>query len=72
VKVHRAQEQMVAEMTARLKNLGVPFFGIKKELIRSPKDIQGLDGTNDKKIDEEVLLGLQRRMIGILEDLCAE
>jgi hypothetical protein len=72
VKIHRAQKQMVAEMTLRLKSLGVPFFGTKKEFIVSTSDDLSFDGSHDRRIDEKQLLGLQRRMIEILEDLCAE
>jgi hypothetical protein len=63
---------MVSEMTLRLKSLGVPFFGTRKELIVSTSDDLGFDGSHDQRIDGKQLLGLQRRMIEILEDLCAE
>ncbi|ELR03279.1 hypothetical protein VC83_07285 [Pseudogymnoascus destructans] len=63
-KVYRAQCQMVGEMGGKLHRLGVPFFGTRPELIR-------YDGGVGGGITESELLGMQRRMLGILEDLCA-
>jgi len=77
MKVYKAQTQMVREMSARLRSLGVPFFGTKSELVRSPgKDAVG-DGDGVQKeekgtIDEADLVKLQRKMLGILEDLCSD
>lgn len=77
-KVYRAQTQMVKEMSAKLKGFGVPFFGTKQELVRAKGEGMG-DGNGkgegdgeSKRIDEGELVELQRRMIGILEDLCGE
>ncbi|KFY54076.1 hypothetical protein V496_07328 [Pseudogymnoascus sp. VKM F-4515 (FW-2607)] len=72
-KVYRAQCQMVGEMGGKLHRLGVPFFGTRSELIRYDG---GVDGAADEKdegggITESELLEMQRRMLGILEDLCA-
>lgn len=72
-KVYRAQCQMVGEMGGKLQRLGVPFFGTRSELIRYDG---GVDGAADEKeegggITESELLEMQRRMLGILEDLCA-
>ncbi|KFY27812.1 hypothetical protein V493_03290 [Pseudogymnoascus sp. VKM F-4281 (FW-2241)] len=74
-KVYRAQCQMVGEMGGKLQRLGVPFFGTRAELIRYDG---GVDGAADEEelgrgggITETELLGMQRRMLGILEDLCA-
>lgn len=78
LKVYRAQMQMVREMTTKLKSLGVPFFGTKTELVRvtgkNVPDIPGFDGAKDEKplIDEAELVKLQRKMLGILEDLCSD
>lgn len=76
MKVYKAQTQMVKEMNGRLRNLGVPFFGTKSELIR----VEGKDGSmesldvkdKDGTIDEAELMELQRRMLSILEDLCTD
>lgn len=79
MKVYKAQEHMHAEFTAKLKRLGVPFFGTNRELIRKV----GLEKLNDEDgsttpryekgtIDEAELLKLQEKMIKILMDLCAD
>ncbi|EDN98075.1 hypothetical protein SS1G_12932 [Sclerotinia sclerotiorum 1980 UF-70] len=77
MKVYRAQTQMVREMNGKLRNLGVPFFGTKSELVRiTGKAIAtngtGTNATEGEKamIDEDELVELQRRMLNILEDLC--
>ena len=72
MKVYRAQTQMVKEMMAALRNLGVPFFGTRSELVRVPGKERG-DGKNEQSmIDEAELVKLQRRMLVILEDLCSD
>ena len=78
MKVYRAQTQMVKEMTVKLRSLGVPFFGTKSELVRVPgKEGAGRGGPVDSRdwkgmIDEAELVKLQRKMLGILEDLCSD
>ena len=78
MKVYRAQMQMVREMNAKLRSLGVPFFGTRSDLVRPVgKEVTALSGTHDPKnekgmIDEIELVRLQRKMLGILEDLCNE
>jgi len=75
---------MVKEMSLKLKGMGVPFFGTRSELVRiGAKDAKGdakegvsefsVDGVVEEKkgvIDEVDLIKLQRKMLGILEDLC--
>lgn len=74
-KVYKAQMQMVREMTTKLRNLGVPFFGTRSDLVR-PIGKGGIAGGGDGgkggdgMIDEVELVKLQRKMIAILEDLC--
>lgn len=78
MKVYKAQMQMVREMTARLRSLGVPFFGTRTELVR----INGKGGAEegrsaggkgeDGMIDEIELVKLQKKMLALLEDLCSE
>lgn len=78
MKVYKAQTQMVREMTVKLRSLGVPFFGTRSELVRVPgREGAGGGGpvdSNDGKgmIDEAELVTLQRKMLGILEDLCSD
>lgn len=71
-KVYRAQCQMVGEMGGKLQRLGVPFFGTRPELIRYDGGVDGAaDEDGGRGITETELLEMQRRMLGILEDLCA-
>jgi hypothetical protein len=65
---------MVKEMSAKLKNLGIPFFGTRSELVRkskgdhNPKD--DADDPNSKAVTEAQLVELQRKMLTLLEELC--
>ena len=73
MKVYKAQTQMVKEMMAALRKLGVPFFGTRSDLVR----VAGKEGGGDGKdgqgmIEEAELAKLQRRMLVILEDLCSD
>ncbi|QSZ35371.1 hypothetical protein DSL72_008241 [Monilinia vaccinii-corymbosi] len=77
MKVYKAQTQMVREMNGELRNLGIPFFGTKSELVRVPGRSDAANGTGANVtegekgvIDEEDLVKLQRKMLNILEDLC--
>jgi hypothetical protein len=77
IKVYKAQLQLVKEFTSKLRSLGVPFFGTKSELVkRAGKKVDGdqTDGTKNEKgmIDEAELVKLQKRMLGLLEDLCSD
>jgi len=77
-KIYRAARMMVENMSSELKRLGVPFFGVKQELIvaagaeepvgaeKAPSPPVGGAGP---KITEEELLSLQRRMVEYLEDM---
>ncbi|OCK83354.1 hypothetical protein K432DRAFT_184766 [Lepidopterella palustris CBS 459.81] len=80
-KVYRASREMVNVMSLELKRLGVPFFGMKPELIlpsgteepavqQKPSVRPGT--ASGPKITEEEMLGLQRRMLGYLEDMYRE
>lgn len=78
LKVYRAQTQMTKEFSAKLKSLGVPFFGTKVELVR----VANKDGSDEKAsqvsndgtglIEELELIKLQKKMISLLEDLCGD
>lgn len=76
-KVYRAQCQMVREMGGKLRGLGVPFFGTRGELIIYENSDAAMNAVEEgreggrKMITEKELLEMQRRMLGILEDLCA-
>jgi hypothetical protein len=62
-----------------MKNLGVPFFGTRTELVKIPAR-DGNEGTgvvaggieevkDDGRIEEKELVALQKKMLVILEDL---
>ncbi|KAF7920183.1 uncharacterized protein EAE97_011524 [Botrytis byssoidea] len=77
MKVYKAQTQMVREMNGKLRNLGIPFFGTKSELVRIPGKSDATNraattGTEGEKgmIDEDELVELQKKMLNILEDMC--
>jgi hypothetical protein len=74
MKVHRAQMQMVREMSIRLRGFGVPFFGTKGELVRprGKENEGGADGPQSGMINELELVKLQRKMLALLEDLCSD
>ena len=65
-KVHRALSEMERSFRAELEGLGVPFFGTRGVLI--VRDGEGEQG----KITEGELKELQRRIVGMLVDLCGE
>lgn len=62
---------MVREMSQRLRNMGIPFFGTRNELVvlaskASPEDVE------KGKIHEFDLIKLQKKMLNLLEDLSKE
>ena len=75
-KVSRAQLQMVKAMSTELKALGVPFFGTHSNLIRKngEQNLEAVGGRDkvekERQIDESELIGLQRRMLALLEEMC--
>ncbi|KAG8626898.1 hypothetical protein KVT40_005843 [Elsinoe batatas] len=70
-KIYRAQMQMVAAMTAEMKALGVPFFGIEANLVL-PDSSERVQDNATKRITETELQNLQSRMISYLEDMYKE
>jgi len=74
MKVHKAQMQMVREMSTRLGGFGVPFFGTKGELVRPSRKEAESGSSRDESgmIDELELVKLQRKMLAFLEDLCSD
>jgi len=81
-KVHKAIREMVDGMSLELKRLGVPFFGVKPDLIlplgtekpavQNKSLTQAANVPAPQKITEGELLGLQRRMLEYLEDMYKE
>lgn len=72
MKVYKAQIQMAKEMTTKLRNMGVPFFGTRTELIRPISGGTSKESNAKVVIDEIELVKLQRKMLNILEDLCSD
>ena len=73
--------EMIAATEKELKGLGVPFFGVREELIRKQghetKEKDSGNGvkppeSGDGKIGEEELKGLRGKMVELLEDLCRD
>lgn len=80
-KVYKASAQMADALIAELRGMKIAFFVLQKNLIyhsdttekRPP--IRNADGPGDAspaKLTESDLANLQRRMLGLLEDLCKE
>jgi hypothetical protein len=74
-KVYAAQQAMETGMTAELKGLGVPFFGVKEDLVvpdeLEVKRAEEADGMPkwSAVVTESEMRELRRRMINHLEDL---
>lgn len=65
-KVYIACREMVTATTAELEKMGVPFFRLQKGLVI------GKGEKGEGKLDEEELLKLRTKMLGLLEDLCRD
>ncbi|KAK7191304.1 hypothetical protein DPSP01_003071 [Paraphaeosphaeria sporulosa] len=66
-KVYRAAQRMVELQSKDLKGLGVPFFGLRSEFLRSDGSDEGDE--NGKKVTKGELLELQRKMLNHLMEL---
>lgn len=77
-KVHKACVEMVNATMAELQAIGVPFFGLRREFVlQEGEDDQDMDSgvrkeNGRKKLREEEVLALQKRVVELLEDLCQE
>lgn len=63
---------MATALMSELRGLDIPFFALKQSLVVDsdrPSEVNGLDSG---KVTKAELLELQRRMLGLLEDLCKE
>jgi hypothetical protein len=63
-KVYKAQRVMYMVHEQKLKELGVPFFGVSQKFIVSPGDDNPYG-----KITPEQLVNLQKRMVQHLQDM---
>ncbi|OKO94440.1 hypothetical protein PENSUB_11707 [Penicillium subrubescens] len=80
MKVYKASAQMADALMAELRGMKIPFFVLHKNLIDSdisenvPQNYN-MDGAADarpSRLNNSDLADLQRRMLGLLEDLCKE
>lgn len=68
---------MVNATMAELQAIGIPFFGLRRELVVQEGEEQERDEGlrkegGRKKLREEEVLALQKRVVELLEDLCRE
>ncbi|KAF3398311.1 hypothetical protein F1880_005699 [Penicillium rolfsii] len=80
-KVYKASVQMADALMMELRGMKIPFFVLQKSLIHdsdtsvNASQNQHTDGDSDarpSKLSSSDLADLQRRMLGLLEDLCKE
>ncbi|ORY14753.1 hypothetical protein BCR34DRAFT_598884 [Clohesyomyces aquaticus] len=81
MKVYRACQAMVTQQTTDLKQLGVPFFGVRPNLIlpddaapsTADDDVNQKPGSGmNRKITKKELLASQRKMLKYLKDMFEE
>lgn len=81
MKVYKASAQMADALMAELRGMKIPFFVLQKGLIHDSDTSENVsqhyntDGAADarpSKLNNSDLADLQRRMLGLLEDLCKE
>lgn len=82
MKVYKAAIEMVIAMTTELRNIGVPFFGVKSDLLGTRQDEEtspGYEAGDDvvqkdskARLGQDDLRKLQKRMLELLEDLCKD
>lgn len=63
---------MTEVQTLELKRLGVPFFGLRPDLLLADNEVDDGDGSTangQPKINRKQLLQLQRKMLTHLEEM---
>lgn len=70
-KVYKSLKDMTADFDRQLRNLQIPFFAIKHDLVILEDEVQK-EGGRKGRLDCGELRELQRRMIETLEDLFGE
>lgn len=74
-KVYRACRAMVDSQSSQLKSLGVPFFGVRLDLILDDDDgddgvpSEKADASQETKVTKKQLLELQRKMLNHLMEM---
>jgi hypothetical protein len=70
-KVYAGLEAMTADFDRQLRSLGVPFYAIKHDLVILEEGTEK-QGHLPGRIDRGELRELQKKMLGLLEDLFVE
>lgn len=63
---------MATALMSELRGLDIPFFALKQSLVVESDRPSEVDGLGSGKVTKAELVELQRRMLGLLEDLCKE
>lgn len=77
-KVYRASVQMADAMTLELRGLGIPFFALRRGVVRDGSENGDGDkvgvgvGVGKQILNKDDLRILQRRVLELLQDLCRE
>lgn len=69
LKVYKSLTQMASHFGVQLRELSVPFFVVKSELIVADEHIQSDQRAKAGQLSITALRDLQRRMLQVLEDL---
>lgn len=70
-KVYAGLQAMAADFDKQLRNLGVPFYAIRHDLVILEGGLQK-PGTAKGRIDRGELREFQKKMLELLEDLFGE
>lgn len=70
-KIYASLVAMAGDFDRQLRGLGVPFYAIKHDLVISEEGREK-GGQPAGRIDKGELRELQKRMLGLLEDLCGD
>lgn len=68
-KVYKALLAMTADFDRQLRDMGIPFYAIKHELVILKDGPEKMPGEHKGKVDKGELRDLQKRMCQTLEDL---
>ncbi|CAI7579447.1 unnamed protein product [Penicillium pancosmium] len=71
-KVYKVSAKMATALMSELRGLDIPFFALKQSLVVESDRPSEVDGLGSGKVTKAELVELQRRMLGLLEDLCKE
>ena len=63
---------MANALISELRSMDIPFFALKQSLILESDHPETTSEPGNTKLSRSELVDLQRRMLGLLEDLCKE